>query len=1006
MKTLYMLLLTLVSHLAIAQTPFITRWNLATAGSGATQLTFGVATSGTVSYTWQEVSPGTGSGSGTFTGNTATITSLPSGAVIDLSISPANFNRFIIDEGTDKNRLADVRQWGTTSWTSMAKAFYGSANLQISATDYPDLTGLTSMAGMFTSCTVLNGPANISEWNTAHVTDMNALFDNARAFNQPLGTWETGEVTNMSNMFFQARAFNQPIGNWNIAKVTNMSGMFNAAIVFNQPIGNWNTANVTNMSGMFAAAVVFDQPIGAWNTVNVTNMGTMFRQALAFNQPIDHWNTTQVTDMSNMFSGASFFNNYLGDWVLNATVDLTNMFLNSGLDCYYYSATLIGWSANSATPGGRSLGAGGRSFGTNAGAARNNLVTTKGWTITGDAASGSDCSETPYFVTRWNLATSGSGDTQLTFGVGTSGPGSYTWQEVSPGTASGYGSFTGSTATITGLPVGAIIDLSISPANFNRFIINYGADKDRLTGIRKWGATTWTSMQDAFSGCSYLQISATDLPNLNIVTSLDNMFSGCAILNGPSNIGSWDTGNVRLMSRMFQNASAFNQPIGTWNTVKVTNMYGMFWGASAFNQPIANWHTEHVADMQYMFISAVAFNQPIGTWDTGNVTNMYGMFYEASAFNQPIANWNTEKVTTMYLMFSNAIAFNQPIGNWNTTNVTSMVSMFNKASAFNQPIGNWNTTNVTSMASMFNKASAFNQPIGNWNTTNVTSMSLMFSNATSFNRSLGAWTLNPEVNLTDMLNGSGLDCYYYSTTLNGWSANTSTPSGRSLGAGGRSYGTNAAAAHSNLITTKGWTITDDAASGSDCSTPLPVTLVSFSGKKTAENQNTLKWITADEKDFDRFEVQRSSDARSFETIGVVVEQRMDGHALTTYEFTDFLPGTSNYYRLKMVDRAANGVDGSFQYSRIISIENSAEQAVVGSFYPNPSNGKVFVDVYALESGSWTLTLTDAAGRAIDTQVHHLKMGINKIALSRLKPGVNLVCFEHGQISEVRKLISE
>ncbi len=51
---------------------FITRWNLATSGSGANQLSFGVSTAGTVDYTWTTVPSGT-SGSGTFTGSTATI---------------------------------------------------------------------------------------------------------------------------------------------------------------------------------------------------------------------------------------------------------------------------------------------------------------------------------------------------------------------------------------------------------------------------------------------------------------------------------------------------------------------------------------------------------------------------------------------------------------------------------------------------------------------------------------------------------------------------------------------------------------------------------------------------------------------------------------------------------------------------------------------------------------------------------------------------------------------
>jgi surface protein len=56
-------------------------------------------------------------------------------------------------------------------------------------------------------------------------------------------------------MFQNALAFNQPIGNWTIGTgsqipVTgiSMAGMFNNADAFNQNIGAWNVEKVTNMS--------------------------------------------------------------------------------------------------------------------------------------------------------------------------------------------------------------------------------------------------------------------------------------------------------------------------------------------------------------------------------------------------------------------------------------------------------------------------------------------------------------------------------------------------------------------------------------------------------------------------------------------------------------------------------------------------------------------------------------------------------------------------------------
>lgn len=349
----------------------------------------------------------------------------------------------------------------------MERAFYGCANLSITATDLPDLSGVTNTDQMFESCTILNGPDNIGDWNMATVTTMKAMFKEAIAFNQPIGNWNTAAVTNMNRLFSDARSFNQPIGDWNTAAVVDMGSMFEDATAFNQPIGSWNTSAVTNMYGMFSRSSAFNQPIGDWNTAAVTLMGFMFSEARSFNQPIGDWNTAAVVNMSSMFSGATAFNQPIGGWntsavnlmdrmffdarsfnqpigdwntaavtnmmrmfqyttafnqpighwdvsqvrylnstFLNATafnqsighwtlrnvVNMAGMLDNSGIDCGNYSATLIGWSDNPDTLDSLWLHATGMQYGTNAVSARNHLLNSKFWYITGDAASGEDCS--------------------------------------------------------------------------------------------------------------------------------------------------------------------------------------------------------------------------------------------------------------------------------------------------------------------------------------------------------------------------------------------------------------------------------------------------------------------------------------------------------------------------------------------------------------------------------------------------------------------------------------
>jgi hypothetical protein len=135
-----------------------------------------------------------------------------------------------------------------------------------------------------------------------------------------------------------------------------------------------------------------------------------------------------VTNMRQMFHFALVFNQSLDTWGLNVVNDLLFMLTNCGMDCTNYSTTLIGWNNNPATPNGRSLGANGRTYETNAEAARTNLIDVKGWTITGDALAPVTTAEAGPNEAICSLTTTLAGNTP---DIGTG-----TWTQVSgPGTA-------------------------------------------------------------------------------------------------------------------------------------------------------------------------------------------------------------------------------------------------------------------------------------------------------------------------------------------------------------------------------------------------------------------------------------------------------------------------------------------------------------------------------------------------------------------------------------------
>ncbi len=75
----------------------------------------------------------------------------------------------------------------------MEDAFRGAENMQMSATDRPDLSAVTSMGSMFSFARVFNG--DISGWNVTNVTDMHFMFDGASAFDQDIGSWDVANVT-------------------------------------------------------------------------------------------------------------------------------------------------------------------------------------------------------------------------------------------------------------------------------------------------------------------------------------------------------------------------------------------------------------------------------------------------------------------------------------------------------------------------------------------------------------------------------------------------------------------------------------------------------------------------------------------------------------------------------------------------------------------------------------------------------------------------------------------
>ncbi|UQD57192.1 hypothetical protein [Flavobacterium sp. K5-23] len=92
---------------------------------------------------------------------------------------------------------------------------------------------------------------------------------------------------------------------------------------------------------------------------------------------------------------------------------------------------------------------------------------------------------------------------------------------------------------------------------FPRIFLNSFANKANLMTISQWGGAKWTSMDRAFSGASALSITATDVPDLSLVTSFFSMFYGCTNLTNPG--------------------GSMNNWVFTTDVTKSITFEGMFW---------------------------------------------------------------------------------------------------------------------------------------------------------------------------------------------------------------------------------------------------------------------------------------------------------------------------------------------------------------------------------------------------------------------------------------------
>jgi hypothetical protein len=184
--------------------------------------------------------------------------------------------------------------------------------------------------------------------------------------------------------------------------------------------------------------------------------------------------------------------------------------------------------------------------------------------------------------------------------------------------------------------------------------------------------------------------------------------------------------------------------------------------------------------------------------------------------------------------------------------------------------------------------------------------------------------------------------------------------------------------------------------------PLPVELKSFTGI-AQEGMNKLAWETAIQSKLSHFDVERSENGNdNWTKLGKIVAQK-DSKAALFYTFEDAQPLSVSYYRLVAVD-----LDGTFKYSKTLSLTQKTAKLSIEKLYPNPVGNNLQIRFNAPQASSLTMTVVDVLGKVVITKIVTAKEGgnIELIDMSNVPNGVYFFSLNDGKTQQLQRLVKQ
>ena len=159
---------------------------------------------------------------------------------------------------------------------------------------------------------------------------------------------------------------------------------------------------------------------------------------------------------------------------------------------------------------------------------------------------------------------------------------------------------------------------------------------------------------------------------------------------------------------------------------------------------------------------------------------------------------------------------------------------------------------------------------------------------------------------------------------------------------------------------------------------LPLNIIDFNG--TENNQQVaLKWKVLNEKEVQKYVVERSTDGNQFSAIGF--ETALNTNS-ATYSFVDNIEGVNAskvFYRIKQENK-----NGSAYRTHIISFGKGDLSVNHVRLFPNPVHDFVTVYFYSNEKQRATINIYSLEGKQIQSQMQLIEKGYQSITINHLE----------------------